>query len=156
VSDDRPLLEVGRVAKAHGLRGEVVVDLITDRDERVAPGSTLTGPAGELAVVYSRPFGHRWLVTFDGITTREQAEARAGTPLRAEAIDDPEALWVHDLVGSLVVERDGTERGRIESVEANPAADLLVLESGALVPVVFVVETSPGRVVIEPPLGLFE
>jgi 16S rRNA processing protein RimM len=48
------------------------------------------------------------------------------------------------------------ERGRVESVQANPAADLLVLDSGALVPMVFVVEVGPGRIVVDPPAGLFE
>jgi 16S rRNA processing protein RimM len=156
VNDERRLLEVARVAKAHGLRGEVVVDLITDREERVAPGTRLTGPSGELEIVASRPFGHRWLVCFEGVVSREQAEALAGTVLSAEAMDDPNVLWVHDLVGSDVVERDGTERGRVESVQANPAADLLVLDSGALVPMVFVVEVGPGRIVVDPPAGLFE
>jgi 16S rRNA processing protein RimM len=152
----RPLLEVGRIARAHGLRGEVVVDLVTDRHERVQPGARLVGPRGELVVAASRPFGSRWLVDFAGVTTREQAEALHGAVLSAEAIDDPDALWVHDLIGSVVVEPDGTERGHVTAVQDNPAADLLVLDGGALVPMVFVVDVSPGRVVIEPPAGLFD
>lgn len=152
----RPLLEVGRVARAHGLTGEVVVALLTDRVERVAAGSRLSSPRGELVVAGSRPFGGRWLVRFDGVTTREQADALHGTALSAPALDEPDELWVHELVGSVVVEADGTERGRITALQENPAADLLVLEGGQLVPVVFVVDTAPGRVVIDPPAGLFD
>ena len=55
-----------------------------------------------------------------------------------------------------MVEVDGTSRGTCVAVVANPAADLLELDSGALVPVVFVVERSPERIVIDPPEGLFE
>lgn len=153
---DRPLLEVGHVAKAHGIRGEVVVELITDVIERLDAGASLSTNRGELVVVSSRPFGRRWLVNFEGVGDRDAAERLAGVVLRAPAIDDPEALWVHDLVGCTVVERNGAERGRIEAVQANPASDLLVLEGGGLVPIVFVVETSPGRVVIDPPAGLFD
>jgi 16S rRNA processing protein RimM len=76
--------------------------------------------------------------------------------LRAEGIDDPDALWVHELIGAVVVESDGTERGRVVSIEANPAADLLVLDDGHLVPIGFVVATGGGRVVVDPPAGLFD
>jgi 16S rRNA processing protein RimM len=76
--------------------------------------------------------------------------------LAAEPLDDPDELWVHELVGATVVEVGGAERGRVESVLANPASDLLVLDSGALVPLTFVVERTEGRIVIDPPEGLFD
>jgi 16S rRNA processing protein RimM len=79
--------------------------------------------------------------------------------LRAEAPadTDPDDLWVHELVGAAVVEADGTERGVVEAVQDNPASDLLVLDSGALVPLRFVTGRDPeGRVVVEVPAGLFE
>jgi 16S rRNA processing protein RimM len=152
----RPLLEVGRVARAHGLSGEVVVELLTDRQERLEPGTHLVGPGGELVVATSRPFGTRWLVVFEGVGNRTAAEALHGARLSAPALDDPGALWVHELVGATVVETDGTERGRVVALQDNPAADLLVLDDGALVPVVFVVDAAPGRLTIDPPPGLFE
>jgi 16S rRNA processing protein RimM len=65
-------------------------------------------------------------------------------------------LWVHELLGARVVEVDGTERGTVASVEANPASDLLVLDTGALVPLRFVVEHTKDRVVVDTPEGLFE
>jgi 16S rRNA processing protein RimM len=63
---------------------------------------------------------------------------------------------VHDLVGAEVLEPDGTRRGRVTAVVANPAADLLELDTGALVPLTFVVEHGGGRVVVDPPVGLFD
>jgi 16S rRNA processing protein RimM len=151
-----PVLEVGRVARAHGIRGSVVVDLLTDRDERLAPGSVLSIDDGELTVVAARPFGRRWLVDFEGVADRNRAEQLAGRVLRAAAIDDPDELWVHDLVGCEVVEVDGTERGRVVELQANPASDLLVLADGALVPLTFVVDVAAGRILVDAPAGLFD
>jgi 16S rRNA processing protein RimM len=79
-----------------------------------------------------------------------------GAELLAEPVDDPDALWVHDLIGCRVVEVDGTERGRCVAVVANPASDLLELDSTALVPVTFVVSCVDGVITIDPPAGLFE
>jgi 16S rRNA processing protein RimM len=73
----------------------------------------------------------------------------------AEAASSGE-LWVHEVVGCEVVDRAGAHIGRVEAVEANPAHDLLVLDSGALVPMPFVVEHSATRVVVDLPDGLLE
>jgi 16S rRNA processing protein RimM len=150
------LLEVGRIGRAHGLKGEVMVDLITDRLERVAVGTVLSTDLGDMVVAGSRPHQKRFIVAFEGVSDRTAAEALAGTVLRAEAVDDPEALLVHELVGTLVVEVSGHERGVVRAVQANPAHDLLVLESGALVPIVFVVSCVDGVTLIDPPPGLFD
>ena len=151
-----PLLEIGRVTRPHGLRGEVVVDLTTDRVERLIPGTVLASDAGNLTVAAARPHQRRWIVAFEGHTCREAADRLRGLALRAEALDDPDALWVHDLVGSEVVTVGGDVVGTCVAVVANPASDLLELDGGALVPVVFVVERRPGRVTIDPPEGLLE
>ncbi len=150
------LLEVGRIGRAFGVRGDVYVDLITDRVERVAPGSTLWDDKQWLTVVTSSLANGRWRVHFEGCDDRTAAEAMARRVLSAEPIEDPDALWVHDLIGARVVERDGTDRGRCVSVLENPASDLLELESGALVPVAFVTGIADGVVTIDPPDGLFE
>jgi 16S rRNA processing protein RimM len=144
------------VTRPHGLRGEVVVDLTTDRVERLAPGTVLSSDAGDLTVAAARPHQRRWIVAFEGHADREAAERLRGLALRAETLDDPDALWVHDLVGSEVVTVDGDVAGTCVAVVANPASDLLELDGGALVPVVFVVERTSGRVVIDPPDGLLE
>ena len=150
------LLVVGRVGKAHGLRGEVYVDLVTDRTERLAPGAVLFAGSRRLTVVSSKPQRDRWLVHFEGVTDRTSAEALTNTELEAEPIADPEAVWVHELIGSRVMERNGTERGRCVGVIANPAHDILELDSGALVPTIFVVSCVDGVTTIDPPAGLFE
>jgi 16S rRNA processing protein RimM len=152
------LLEVGRIGRPHGLRGEVVVRLTTDRNERLAPGSVLQSDAGELVVAAARPHQDRWIVSFEGCDRREAVEGLRGQVLRAEALDDPDEMWVHDLVGAEVVTAaSGGERvGTCVAVVANPASDLLELDSGALVPVVFVVDHERGRVTIDPPEGLLD
>ena len=151
-----PLLEVGYVARAHGLRGEVVVVLTTDRDERVAPGTFLSTDLGDLTVAASRPHQDRWIVTFAGHATREQADALRGLALRAAPIDDPAELWVHDMVGSVVRTTAGDPVGHCVAVVANPAADLIELDTGALIPVAFVVDHVPGTLTVDPPDGLFD
>lgn len=156
-SEGDGLLEVGRITKAHGLRGEVVVYLSSDRTERVAAGSQLESDRGPLTVVSSRKHQDRWIVHFKGCDTREAAEQARGTVLSAAPISDPEGLWVHELIGCMVQTPDGTQRGRIESVMDNPAADLLVLESGVLIPVVFAVGGPvDGVLIVDTPDGLFE
>jgi 16S rRNA processing protein RimM len=150
------MLEVGRVAKAHGLRGEVIVSLITDRAERVAPGSVLVAGERTLEVEASRPHQKHFIVSFVGVTSREAAEDLKGLVLHAEPLDDPDELWVHDLVGSVVVNSAGDRIGAVESVQANPASDLLVLDTGALIPVVFVLSHDDGAVLVDLPEGLLD
>lgn len=156
------LLLVGRIVRAHGLRGEVVVDLLSsEADRRLAPGTVLaTSGGGTVRVLDARPHQARWLVTLDGVEGRAAADALRGTELLAEAIEDPDALWVHELVGAAVVDTAGVPCGSVAAVVANPADDLLELDGGALVPVTFVVgwdDTGDGRrLVIDPPEGLLD
>ena len=145
------------MGRAHGIRGEVAVTLVTDRVERVAPGATLWVGERRLEVEASRPHQGRFLVHFAGVGDRSAAEALHGEVLTAEPLDDPEALWVHDLVGSEVVAAaDGARLGVVEAVEANTASDLLVLEGGGLVPLTFLVRVEAGRLVVDAPTGLLD
>ncbi len=149
-------LEIGRVGRAHGLRGEVLVTLVTNRLERLAPGSVLGTERGPLEVVSSRPHKGRHLVRFAGITDRSAAEALTGLVLTAAPLDDPDELWVHELIGATVVDVGGETHGEVVAVVANPASDLLELDDGTLVPLCFVVDSDPGRtVVVDVPPGLF-
>ncbi len=126
-------LEIGHIRRAHGLRGEVFVQLITDNPARVAPGAHLRTVDRELTVESARVASNgRHVVKFAEIPDRTAAERFANVALFAPPIDDPDALWVHELIGSEVREVDGTSRGRCVSVIANPASDILELESGAL------------------------
>ena len=151
-------LEVGRIGRAHGLHGEVTVVPITNRTERFAAGAVLFAGDRELRIASVRPHQDRWLVRFDGIADRDGAESLRNKVLTAEALGDlPEGEhWVHELIGSVVRDRAGAEIGRVSAVEANPAHDLLVLDTGALVPIVFVVSHDDDVVVIDPPEGLLD
>ena len=152
-----PLLEIGRVGRPHGTGGGVTVTLVSNRPERLAPGSELQTDLGTLQVVAARPHNKRHLVTFAGIDDRSKAETLRGLVLRAEPMVDPDELWVHELIGARVVEVSGTDRGRVASVVANPAGDLLELVDGTLVPLRFVVDSVPGeRIEVDVPDGLFE
>lgn len=152
------LLLVGHVRKAHGLKGEVVLHLSTNREERVAPGAVIRVGEVDMTVKASRPKDHDFLVTFVGVSTREAADELRGSELRAEPLDDPDELWVHELVGAQVVDQSGVERGEVTSVLVNPASDLLELDTDALVPVTFVTGFDPeaGIISVEVPDGLFD
>ena len=154
------MLEVGRIAKAHGIKGEVLVALTGDRTERVAKGAVLRTASGrDLVVQRSSSHQGKWIVAFEGVTTRTEAEALHAQALFAEPIEDPDALFVHDLIGSTVVDATtGDELGTVAAVEANPASDLLVLDgSGGLIPVRFVVERdADGRLRVDLPEGLLD
>ncbi len=152
------LLEVGRIGRAHGIRGDLYVELITDRTERVAVGARLQGRGKWLTVESARPAGSRWLIHFAGLADRTAAEAYVNTPLLAQPLPElsEDGMYVRDLIGAEVVGVDGQVYGRCVAVVANPAHDLLELESGALVPVVFVVDVGSARVTIDPPEGLFD
>lgn len=151
------LLEVGRIVKPHGIRGEVIVELVSNRPEqRLASGSVLASPKGDLEVQAASPHQGRWIVAFTGVADRNAAETLRGVVLSAAPLEDDDALWVHELIGAEVVDTAGRSYGPVEAVEANPASDLLVLAGERLVPLVFVVLRSPGRVVIDPPTGLLD
>ena len=163
-------LEIGRIGRPHGLRGEVTVTLLSDRPERTAVGAPLY--ANDVAVIVETARRHRdgWLIRFAGVTDREGAEALRGAVLSGDPLEmdshegaepgatsaDAEVWWVHELVGCAVSDREGRTYGRVAAIQANPAHDLLVLDGGALVPLPFVVERGEGRVVIDPPEGLFD
>lgn len=154
--------------RPHGLRGEVVVELVTNRHERLAPGAHLqvTGRP-DLEVTSARPLhggatptnqhGDRWVVCFAGVVGREGAEAWRDAVLLAPPLDDDDdTFWVHDLIGAEVADPSGQILGAVAAVEANPASDLLVLDGGALVPLCFVVDRAPGRLTVDVPPGLFD
>jgi 16S rRNA processing protein RimM len=157
VSDERVTLEVGRIVKAHGLRGQVQVDLWSDRVERLAVGATLLTERGPLVVLASAAHQARFIVQFDRIDSREEADAWRGIVLSAPRIDDASVIWIDQLFGAEVIDATGVSRGVVVDVEANPASDIMVLDSGALVPLTFVTSIDANRrVEIDAPEGLFE
>lgn len=159
MSDPRPegLLEVGRLGRAHGVKGGIVVTLVTDRLERVQPGARVHDGSQWRTVATSRalPQG-KWMVVFDEVADRNAAEALGGRTLWGEPLADDDALWVHDLIGGRVVDQHGVERGVCIAVIDNPANDLLELDTGHLVPVTFVESVADGVITVDAPDGLFE
>ncbi len=157
MTDERITLEVGRIVKSHGLRGQVIVDLWSDRTERLDVGSVLDTTRGPLTVVSAHRHQERWLVSFSGVSTREAADALRGVVLSAEPLEDDDAIWIHELFDAEVFDQQGIRLGQVTDVEANPASDLLVLDNGHLIPLTFVVEITPNeRIDVEIPEGLLE
>jgi 16S rRNA processing protein RimM len=166
-------LTVGRIGRAHGLRGEVTVDVRTDDPaERFAPGVSLeTEPAhrGPLTVASARQANGRLLVCFAGVGDRSAAEALRGTRLVVEADrlrppEDPDEFYDHQLIGLRVVSVGGVAVGTLTDVLHLPGGDVLAVSRPdapeLLVPFVAAivpeVDVPGGRVVIDPPPGLLE
>jgi len=155
--DPEDFLEVGGIEKPHGVRGDVVVALTTTEKSRVAVDSVLYVNGEPFLITASRPHQHRWIVKFDVINDRSEAEKYARSLLFAPKMAyDEEELWVHELIGCDVVDQNGKVQGRVTAVQENPASDLLVLDSGALVPLVFVQSHEQSVIHVEVPEGLFE
>jgi 16S rRNA processing protein RimM len=111
----------------------------------------------ELVVASARRHRGRWLVRFEGVEDRTAAEALTGAALLADAVEsEPGELWVHELVGRPVFDRTGGALGTVVSVQANPAHDLLVLDDGALVPIVFVTDATGDAILVDVPEGLLD
>lgn len=161
-------LVVARIGRAHGLRGEVGLDLRTDAPaERLAVGTVLrTEPAGvgPLTVESTRNQQDRWFVTFAEVTDRSGAESLRGVNLLVDTADSVEedAWYPHELRGLRAEHVDGRVLGTIAGLEHLPAHDMLVLVEASgersLIPfvrqIVPVVDVPGGRVVIDPPGGL--
>jgi 16S rRNA processing protein RimM len=163
---------VGRVARAHGVGGEVSVEVRTDEpDLRFAVGNSLaTDPPerGPLAVRRSRWHSGRLLVAFDEVADRTAAEALRGTLLVVDSSTSPpvgeDEFWDHELADLEVVTTAGEPVGRVDDVLHPAGSDLLVVRrpDGAelLVPfvkaIVPVVDVPGRRIVIDPPDGLLD
>jgi 16S rRNA processing protein RimM len=166
-------LVVGRIGRAHGIRGDVFVAVRTDDPEaRFAAGSVLaTDPAevGPLTVAQARDHSGNLVVSFAGYSDRTAAETLRGVRLVIDSddlppSDDPDEFHDHELVGLAAELGDGTRLGTVTEVVHGPAGDLLAIEreggGEALVPFIreFVPEVhlGAGRVVVTPPEGLLE
>ena len=154
------LLEVGRIGKPHGVRGDLFLSLTSDLVQRREVGAQLiildSSGKRTLTITSSRPQQDRWVVHFEGIDDRNAAEKLTNKFLYAAPIDGAEGLWVHQLIGSEVEDTSGVSWGICTGVLNNPAHDLLELESGVLIPMPFVLSCDEGITVIDPPAGLRE
>lgn len=150
------LLEIGRLGRTHGVRGEIYLSLTSDRPERRRPGGRVFVGGTWRTITKIRESNERFLVMFDGIAVREEAAELTNETVYAEPIDDDDALWVHDIVGSRVVDVDGTEYGIASAVLDNPAHAIIETDRAVLIPVPFVVSHTDGVVVVAPPAGLLD
>ena len=149
-------LEIGHVRRPHGLRGDAFIQLVTDRAERLDPGSTLWCGGRELVVARSRTGSNgRWVAGFEEIPDRDAVAPLNNSPLFAAPLDDTEAFWVHEIIGLPVVDQHGDDHGPCAAVVENPASDLLELESGALIPSDFI-ESIDDVIRVVVPEGLFD
>lgn len=124
-----PTVAVGKITKAHGLRGEVVVLVFSDNPDRFVPGTSVFLEDGrELRIGASRPNGGRLLVTFEGVTDRNAADLLRGSSLVVPLSMLPELpegeFWPHQLIGFEVVTETGRSLGTLADVIGNPANDL--------------------------------
>ncbi|MCX4236740.1 ribosome maturation factor RimM [Streptomyces sp. NPDC020707] len=166
-------LVVARVGRAHGIKGEVTVEVRTDEPElRLAPGAVLaTDPAsaGPLTIETGRVHSGRLLLRFAGVRDRNGAEALRNTLLIAdvdpdEVPEDPDEYYDHQLMDLDVVLKDGTEVGRITEISHLPSQDLFVVERAdgteVLIPfveeIVVEIDLKEQRAVIDPPPGLID
>jgi 16S rRNA processing protein RimM len=163
---------VGRVARAHGIHGQVIVNPETDFPaERFRPGAELfierRGRVEGLRVTSARFHRERPVIGIDGIETMNDAETLAGYELRVPidrlATLRPGTFYRHDLIGCRVETRDGRAVGLVSDVEGTMAGSRLVVDGTdgeMLIPLVSnictVVDPEAKRIVIDPPEGLLE
>ena len=168
-------LIVGRVAKAHGVTGELVVDVRTDDPElRFAPGAILRAKASDhrernYVVAAVRPHGNRLLLRLEGVSGRDAADAMRGSLFVIDSedlppINEPDTFYDHQLEGLLVRTTAGRDIGTVTEVLHTAAGELLAVDRAdadeLLVPFVSAIVTSvsldSGIVEIDPPEGLLE
>lgn len=171
----RTQLRVGRLLKAHGLKGALKVELYTDDpDRRFVPGASFTLQVPEGSPWHGKSVTVRefkWMnghpvVFLEGVEDRTEAETLVRAILWIDQDQDepaePDAWYDHQLVGLDVI-REGSVVGKVARVDHFPAQDLLIVKSGdreVMVPFVAAivpeVEVEGGRIVVTPPAGLFE
>lgn len=166
------LAVVGRIARAHGLRGQVILNLETDfPQERFQPGAELfierAGRVEPLIVTAVRFHGERPVIGLSGVETIDAAEALAGhelrVPLERLAALPPGTYYRHDLIGCRVETTTGTAIGIVTDVEGTMGGSRLVVDGGGnevLIPLAAEIcpEIDPAgkRIVIDPPEGLVD
>ncbi|MFC8174356.1 ribosome maturation factor RimM [Streptomyces sp. NPDC057325] len=166
-------LVVARIGRAHGIKGEVTVEVRTDEPElRLGPGAVLlTDPAstGPLTIETGRVHSGRLLLRFEGVRDRTAAEALRNTLLIAEVDptevpEEEDEYYDHQLIDLDVVLADGTRIGRITEISHLPSQDLFIVErpDGTELMIPFVgeivteIDLEEQRAVIDPPPGLID
>lgn len=153
------------VGPAHGLRGEVILDVRSDDPEVMAPGSRLdiAGDQRSLTVRSVRVHKDRVLASFEECETREDVEALRGARLLVEEHEEEDAWYPHQLKGLAARTPGGEDLGTVTGLTPGAAQDLLLVKTPAgTVMVPFVTQLVPtvdvegGVVIIDAPPGLFD
>lgn len=163
---------VGRVLRPHGVRGEVVVELLSDVPGRLDPGSPLLaareagGPAKPLRVIEQRPHKSGVRLRFEGIGDRDAAEELRGIWLEVDRSQVPEAppgtYYHYELLGCRCHDGDRDLGEVVDLVEDGGGLLLIVQDGERRVPVPFVerflreIDVGAGRIVFDLPEGLLE
>lgn len=126
---------VGRIGRAHGIKGELTVEVRTDEPERrFAPGSSLVSGSRTLVVAGSRMHSGRLLLRIQGVADRTAAEALQGSVLEVDVDpavvpDEDDAYYDHQLEGLDVLDHAGARVGTVSEVLHLPQQDLLVVRA---------------------------
>ena len=171
MADKPDRIPVGYVRRAHGLHGDVIVRPLTDDPNRFVVGATFESdeePSRTLTIADLREHKDGLLIRFEEVRNRDPADRMRGLTLTIDPLErrrlDEDEYWPEDLEGLSVELVDGTSLGSVDSVITGGAQDRLVVATvaGAAVEVPFVaaiateVDLAAGRIVIDPPPGLFE
>lgn len=154
------------IGPAHGLRGEVLLDVRTDDPELMLPGNQFDTNSQDfpvLTLVGVRTHKERTLAIFDELLTREDAEAARGVRLLVEERVEDDAWYPHQLKGLKAQTAEGVSLGTVSGIQNGAAQDLLLVRyEGRTVMVPFVhqivtdVNIDAGYVIIDAPGGLFD
>ena len=153
------------VGPAHGLRGEVILDVRSDDPEVLAPGASLeiAGRGAALTVRTVRVHKDRVLASFEECASREDAEALRGARLLVEEHEEEDAWYPHQLKGLAARTPGGEDLGTVTGLTPGAAQDLLLVKTPVgTVMVPFVTQLVPtvdvegGVVIIDAPPGLFD
>jgi 16S rRNA processing protein RimM len=166
------MILVGEIRRPHGLDGEVSVEVRTDFPERFVPGAALVWRRGEqtrsLVLRSVRAHSGRLLMRFDGIEDVEEAATLSGGDLcvaEGEAVEPPDDFYYgHVVEGWSCRDSHGRELGTVTKLEQTPAGPMLELRTPAgrtclvpfVRPIVVSVDREAGRIVLDPPEGLFD
>lgn len=155
-------MAVGRVARAHGVRGRVLVAPYNADSQELTQLKRLRIGGRDWQVERIERANLGYLVALKGLSDRDEAGKLRGQEVEVERSELPELdegeVYAIDLIGFSVIDLQGKERGVVEDLEEAGPQDLLKLQGGALVPLGLVqeVKTEARQVIIDAPIGLFE
>lgn len=160
---DDARVEIGGVARAHGIRGEVVIVTHDPDSETLGRVEQIYVAGTPRRIAGARDTQRGWLVQLEGVTTRNDAEALRGARVEVDRADldlDEDDVLLDDLVGCKVVLVDGTPWGEVAAIESGPGQDRLVIHDGGverLVPLVDAlvpnIDLDAGIITVDPPEG---